>query len=325
MKCLEQSQHSNLKFKKAFFAFFLLIFFNISLFGKIIIDIQPVVKIEKDEIYIKDIATVEASENEKKLKSFIEDIFLLKIEKGIEKLEKKEILDKLKENYIDIKKIDINSPDYVILKREILKLKKSDIEKDINRFLIKKFGDEVSVKSLSLSKDRLIIPSGKIYKKIDIKSLTNSHLYVDYLIFINGKLYKKLPITIKIDRFKIAVFAKRDIPKGKKIDKNDIYFKKIKYKRVSEIVGKDEVIGKIAKRSIKKDSIIKRYLIEPDYLVLKRKNVRIIYKNGPIKIELLGLALENGSLGQIIKVKNISSNKVIKCKVVAPFTVEFIR
>jgi len=320
MRCLEQFLHSNHNLKKAFFAF-LLLFAN-TIYAKITIEILPVVELEKNEVLIKDISKINSSKKEDRLKDFIGSIFIKEIKQGVVKVKKDEILKKLKDNYIDTSNILITGQDYAIVKRKSIKLGYEDIKKDIKKFIDK--NPNLALKSISLSKKEYILPFGEIEKKIVLKSKTSTHMYIDYLIFVDKKLYKKIPITLRVERFVLVPYAKRDILKNRKISKEDIYFKKEKRVRVSQILGEDEIVGKVAKREIKKDSIIKRYFIEPNYLVKKRKNVKIIYKNGPIKIELMGLALENGELNQIIKVKNISTNKVIKCKVIAPYVVEFI-
>ncbi|WP_281951176.1 flagellar basal body P-ring formation chaperone FlgA [Nitrosophilus kaiyonis] len=325
MKCSEQFLHLNHKFfKKAILAFFLLLLLNFSGYAKIVVELKPFVEVINKNILIKDIADIKSDKNEKTLKNFISTLKITTLKDNIAKIKKEQILKTLQNNYIDVSKINIIGENCIV-KLKTKKLEISEIENDIKKFIQQKFGDRIAIKSISIGNKSFTIPFSKTEKKIEIKSSTNSHIYINYFIYNDGKLFKKIPITLKIEKFIMAPFAKRDIPKGKKISINDIYFKKIKIYSKSDILGKDEIIGNIAKRNIKKDSIIKRYFIEPNYLVIKRKSVKIIYKNGPIKIELLGLALENGILGQIIRVKNISSDRIIKCRVVAPFTVEFIR
>lgn len=56
-------------------------------------------------------------------------------------------------------------------------------------------------------------------------------------------------------------------------------------------------------------------------VIQKNQKVNILYINGPIKIQLLGVALESGKEGDYIKVKNISTGKEIVGKVVDNQTV----
>ncbi len=327
MKCSELFQLSKLKDKRALIValFYAFVFTNI-LEAKITIELYPFVNLKKEKVYIKDIANVTGKDKKNRLEKFIEDIYVTKIDAGIKKIDKDEVLKSLKKNYIDIKNIEVIGPDRVIVQRETIRLTQLQILKDIESFLKKRYKDTIEIVSISINKKEIILPYGKIEKKIKIRSKTTNNIYLKYDIFIDGEKRISLPVTVKVKYFLMIPYAKRDIPKGKKIEPDDVYLKKTTVTNILRNTFKlEDVIGKVAKRNIKKDSIIKDYLLSPDYMVLKGKSVKILYSNGFINIELMGLALENGSKGDIIKVKNISSNKVIKCKVVAPFVVKYTK
>ncbi len=57
------------------------------------------------------------------------------------------------------------------------------------------------------------------------------------------------------------------------------------------------------------------------YTIEKNQKVKIVYVNKNIKIELLGVSLENGKEGDYIKVKNISTGKEIVGKIISEDTV----
>jgi len=57
------------------------------------------------------------------------------------------------------------------------------------------------------------------------------------------------------------------------------------------------------------------------WAVVKNQKVSIVYLNKNIKIQMLGVALENGKEGDYIKVKNISTGKELVGKVISNDTV----
>lgn len=57
------------------------------------------------------------------------------------------------------------------------------------------------------------------------------------------------------------------------------------------------------------------------YVIQKNQKVNIMYINKNIKVQLLGAALESGKVGDYIRVKNISTGKEIKGKVIDSQTV----
>ncbi len=77
-----------------------------------------------------------------------------------------------------------------------------------------------------------------------------------------------------------------------------------------------------AMRSIKSGEIIRKRFLRKRYLVRKGDMVRLFYKRGSIEISYEGEALENGYRGSLIRVRVLSSGKIIKGKVLSEGEVE---
>lgn len=83
-----------------------------------------------------------------------------------------------------------------------------------------------------------------------------------------------------------------------------------------------QVIGKTLLQSIKAGSIIDLSSIEFPPVIKKGAFVKILGQNNGLQLTASGIAKTDGKQGQIIKVKNTSSDKVIFCRVTAPGLVE---
>ncbi len=158
---------------------------------------------------------------------------------------------------------------------------------------------------------------------IEPSSESFSHIYLKIVLTSdNERLTKRA--SVLIERYAKLPVALRDIPRGSIITPDSVTFEK---KRLTNSAQKRGlvagVIGSVARTPIKAGSIIKPYMLIPDYAVKKRKNVKIIYQKGAIRIELLGLALDNGNIGDTVRVKNLSSNKVLRCKVLQSGVVQY--
>lgn len=79
----------------------------------------------------------------------------------------------------------------------------------------------------------------------------------------------------------------------------------------------DEVAGQIAKRRIRSGQVLTPALVAPALLVKRGQNVNMIARHGDIEASTAGLALEDGQMGQLIRVRNIASDTVIRAKVKA--------
>ncbi len=83
-----------------------------------------------------------------------------------------------------------------------------------------------------------------------------------------------------------------------------------------------QVLGKVAKRTIRANIPIQAYMLKTPALISKGASVNIIIHTQGIRISTQGTALSNGQLHQRIKVKNNSSNKIVEAFVVDKNTVQ---
>ena len=79
----------------------------------------------------------------------------------------------------------------------------------------------------------------------------------------------------------------------------------------------DEVLGKGAKRRLRAEQLLTPALLGEALLVKRGQQVRIEAAQQGISASTLGEALENGQHGDLIRVRNLGSDKVIKVRVVA--------
>ncbi len=201
-------------------------------------------------------------------------------------------------------------------------INKNRLQSDIENFLKRNFKN-IQVESVSYPNFKTI-KGNNLQVKIKKRTQTSAYIYLTYSIYDNGKLIKRFTIPVKYKKISYVVFSKEVIKKGEIITREKIELKKYIGNPRHLITSIQSIVGSRAKINIRKGIPIKDYMIQPNYLVNRGSSVKIIYNKGLIHIELLGRALENGLLNQIIKVKNISTGKVISCKVIGKNQVLFI-
>ena len=131
-----------------------------------------------------------------------------------------------------------------------------------------------------------------------------------------------VPVTVKV-MAKIVV-ATNSLPRGSIIQPDDIALELRDISRLHRGFLEDtkSVVGKKLRQRIGRNQVLtSSKLVAP--LTVKRNN-RVLIRSGnkAIQVSMAGKALQNGSLGQIIRVINESSNKEIDARVVAPGIVE---
>jgi flagella basal body P-ring formation protein FlgA len=72
-----------------------------------------------------------------------------------------------------------------------------------------------------------------------------------------------------------------------------------------------ELIGKVARRTLLPGRLIARNSVSEPMLVQKGAIVAAVYRQGDLVITTSVLALQSGSLGEVIQVRNIDSGKTI--------------
>ena len=83
------------------------------------------------------------------------------------------------------------------------------------------------------------------------------------------------------------------------------------------IASRDELVGKVARRTLLPGRPIARNTVgEPD-LVEKGRIVPILYEQGQLTITASVLALQSGALNDMIQVRNVDSGKVVVATVTA--------
>jgi len=80
----------------------------------------------------------------------------------------------------------------------------------------------------------------------------------------------------------------------------------------------DQVAGQSAKRRIRAEQILNPGLLDAPLLVRRGEKVKILASRDGIQATANGEALANGRSGEVIRVRNLSSEKVIEARVLEP-------
>lgn len=90
-----------------------------------------------------------------------------------------------------------------------------------------------------------------------------------------------------------------------------------------DIPGEKEVLTDYeALRRIRRGEIVRKQFLKRRYLVRKGDMVRLFYRKGNIEISYEGEALERGYRGSLIRVRVLSSGKIVKGVVLSEGEVE---
>jgi len=121
-----------------------------------------------------------------------------------------------------------------------------------------------------------------------------------------------------------VIVSKRALRKGHIITLNDIQYEIRELNRLHRgyYQQSQDVVDQVVKRNMRSGALLTQSYIRPPTVVQKGEIVNISASTPNIKIEMLGKALDEGQQGQLIRVRNLSSQKVIQAIVVKPGNVK---
>ncbi|MBN2483025.1 MAG: flagellar basal body P-ring formation protein FlgA [Candidatus Omnitrophica bacterium] len=132
-------------------------------------------------------------------------------------------------------------------------------------------------------------------------------------IFVDEGLYKTFYPIFEFDRYTPAVVAMRWIKRGEEFTPSNVSLLTVRASSLPTQALDDLRIlqGRIAKVSLPKGRVISYNQIEIPPLVEKKQIVNIIAQNATFKAQTRGVALMDGKDGEMIKVKNIDSGRIV--------------
>lgn len=172
---------------------------------------------------------------------------------------------------------------------------------------------------LSFAQNKVIEDSSYAIERIDISNLRkNVASFMGKVTFaknqqdkVEVKFYGKYTELVNI-----PVLRKRLIA-GEVIDANLVEYNRIPLNRITKdiVTKKVQLIGKIVKASTQPFQMIPLSFIAEPRVIHKKDLVTIYYDSNNVIIRVKGVALEDGGVGEIISVKNLDSNQILKAKI----------
>jgi flagella basal body P-ring formation protein FlgA len=136
----------------------------------------------------------------------------------------------------------------------------------------------------------------------------------------------KTSVIFMVRVFKNIAIAKRRIGRHQRLTREDIFLGKreVTKTRGSIFFSVDDLIGKAAGRTILPNTIITENVVETPTTIQKGNVVKLFIEANNFSIVTKGLAQEAGRTGDVIKVKNLNSKKVLYGKIIDPEKVQII-
>jgi len=124
----------------------------------------------------------------------------------------------------------------------------------------------------------------------------------------------KIYIPINITQYRNVLVTSRPLFRGQLIEQNCIRFARIELTRSNQpfMLEAKHVIGKILTRALNAGKPIKMHDLAAQNLVKRGQEVILIATTLSIQVRMNGKALADGALGDLIRVKNLKTQKIVE-------------
>ncbi len=129
----------------------------------------------------------------------------------------------------------------------------------------------------------------------------------------NGMRYFKIPVYFKVRVFEYVVIAKRKIARNNQLTKENVFMARRETTKIRGLAfsSRDKLTGKTAAVSILPYTILTEDMVETPPTIKQGSVVKLLIKASGFKIVTKGLAQQTGYTGEVIKVKNLDSKKIL--------------
>lgn len=135
-----------------------------------------------------------------------------------------------------------------------------------------------------------------------------------------------IAVTVKPDIYLPVVVAQNTLERGHLLSPDDVSIKKLNISnlRGNYLTNPDDVMGLTVKRRVRERQAIALTQLESPVLVERGQRVMMIAEQGGVEARTLGEAMKKGRKGEVIKVKNESSARIVSAIVTESGVVKMV-
>ncbi|MBP2627201.1 MAG: flagella basal body P-ring formation protein FlgA [Firmicutes bacterium] len=149
---------------------------------------------------------------------------------------------------------------------------------------------------------------------------------VTAIVSVNGQIFTKLVLKMDVKLYKQVAVVTGQVSPGEMLTTEKVGYERKDIGRLGAGYFTDinKVIGLVARRTLIPSIVLTDSMLAKPLLIKRGNMVNIIARTGNIEITVPGLAMQDGSVGQLIKVQNIGSTKLMVAKVLDGSTVQVL-
>ncbi|MGW8180058.1 MAG: flagellar basal body P-ring formation chaperone FlgA [bacterium] len=224
-------------------------------------------------------------------------------------------------------KVQVEMDERVLITRESQQVEPKMIEEKVRQFLGSLNPDyKISIQQLQIPDD-LFLPTGAVELSIDSPSsvtrLNGLSLKLDF--YSEGERLRSQWVRVNAVAEAPVVIAKQDVPYGQTLRRSDLQVEVRQFERLDAFfTTANDVVGNVAKRSLKEGEILTRKDLKEAVLVHRGDVVTLMARGPSFVVSALGKSRDSGGRGDSVMIENLDSRQLVYATVVGNKTVEVV-
>ena len=147
---------------------------------------------------------------------------------------------------------------------------------------------------------------------------------VPITVIVDGNAFHRVQVSGQVEVYKEVICVKRSLKKGEVLKRDDLIVTRRPLSRLhgEPVTDVESALGMELRRSLRGGQILRERDLRRPIVVKRGQIVEIIARTSNVLITLKGRAQDSGAKGDVIRVRNATSKKVLLAQVVGPKTVE---
>ncbi len=200
---------------------------------------------------------------------------------------------------------------------EIPNISEKDLATLLKPLIMEESGFEMLDISFSNSNHYTITNSNP--ESLKIKTLSIDNKQKRFTSVIEADQGVEIPVSGRYEEAILLPVLSRKIQKGETIKEGDIEIvehpKRFEDRNI--VLKKEDLIGKVIKNNVSAKNPVPIRSIDKPLMVKKSSSVSMVYRAPSIEILAKGTAMQDGALGDMVSIKNVSSGAIVHGKVVS--------
>lgn len=292
--------------------------------------VRPAAVVKGPEIHLGDIAEISASDPA--FDRLVRDLKGLKLSDAAPPRTKTsipgvKILEQISATGLDIQTVGYFIPQLVTVETAGRELSQAEVLTAARAMLAHDTSVNVQIRELNWDAAQ-IVPTGEANVEVQRLGLPAAgKLPLQVIVSVDGLPASRFLATAIVDDWREVPVLKKSLERGMLIEPDAVELVRLNLNQQPADVADDlgEVVGRRAKTRLEGGMTLRRSLIDIPPLVAKGKRITAVFEAGGLKATALGIALDDGLKGEVIKVRNESSKKVIKAKILSADEVEVLQ